>query len=138
MQVETTKVDASGLRWGRAIVAALIAEILLVIIARGMGNLLPGESGYTLRWTVLLLGTALLFAAAGYWTAKPALRAHILNGVVVGVIGTALYILFRAFLSLRGIADFEGTFSLPNLFDHALKLIAGAAGGYFALRRAVV
>jgi hypothetical protein len=136
MEENKTEAVKSGLRWGRAFVAALIAEVLLVAIARAMGRLLPGEAGATIRETALLLGTALLFTMAGYWTAKSAHRAHIANGIAVGVIGTALYILLRACLSLSGVAPFDGTFSLPNLFDHALKMIAGAAGGYLAMRKA--
>jgi hypothetical protein len=137
MNENTTEAGKSGLRWGRAIVAALIAEVLLVVgIAGVMGRLQPGEAGATNRLTALLLGTLLLFMMAGFWTARPAPRAPIANGIAVGVIGTALYILLRACLSLSGVTPFDGTFSLPNLFDHVLKIIAGAAGGYLAMRKA--
>lgn len=125
-----------ALRWGRALVAALVAELALMVVAAGL-YALNQDPGHLLN-LVTPPAAFIVFIPAGYWTARRALPGtQIINGATPGLWGVVLYIA----LGLVASQFVEGTnvtdgFSPAYLAAHALKIVGGMLGGWLASRRA--
>ncbi len=122
----------AGIRWGRALVGALLLELLLAVVsvpfvALGQDSLLVD---------IVLPAAAVAAVLAGMWTARRAASA-VLNGAMVGVIAIALYVVLAVVASLPRpeLADFTTTLSPIYLATHAVKVVGGAVGGWLVARR---
>jgi hypothetical protein len=123
------------LRWGRALIAALVAEVALMLIA---GVLYGIEADPTHLLNLVTPPAAfIVFIPAGYWTAKPALPGtEIINGATPGLWGVVLYILLGVVASrfVAGTSVTDG-FTPAYLAAHALKIVGGMIGGWLASRK---
>ena len=108
-------------RWIRVLVAALLAELVLVAIALPV-TLWVGQTPllYIIPPTCFL---ATLFF--GRWAAHKAGANFILHGTLVGLVAALLYI---------GLT-WGQTLPMAYLISHGLKVIGGAAGGFLAGRQ---
>jgi putative membrane protein (TIGR04086 family) len=111
--------ESVGMRWGRIVVGALLAEVGLFVVAVPL-NLIPG--GLTvLLYSVLPLCLVATFLG-GWWAARKAGGRFVWHGLLVGVLAALLY----------GALTWKT--SLPTVYVVAnyLKLAGGAAGGLLA------
>jgi hypothetical protein len=121
-----------GIRWGRALVGALLLELLLGVVsvpfvALGRNSLLVD---------IVLPAAAAAAVLAGMWTARRAANA-VLNGAMVGVMAIALYVVFGVVVTVLRpeLADFGTALSPLYLATHLIKIVGGAAGGWLVARR---
>lgn len=126
---------AQRLRWWRALLAALVAELALIGVA------IPVYST-TAHPTPLLNilvppASGVLFLVAGYWSARPVPQRGVLQGALTGAWAVGLYLALGVVASLfvKGTSVTDG-FTPAYLSAHALKVIGGALGGWFASRTA--
>jgi putative membrane protein (TIGR04086 family) len=110
-----------GIRWGRIILAAFLAE--LGIFAVFLPVLMKyGEQPARYIVPPLALVMTFLFSL---WAAKRIESRFVLHGVLVGIVATLMYVAL--------------TFGQPEPFiyivAHALKILGGAAGGRVAEKR---
>ena len=124
----------SKLRWGRALAAAFVAEIALICVAIPVYSL---SSDPTPLLNVLIPpASGLLFLAAGYWSARPVPPRGVAQGALTGAWAVGLYLALGVVASLfvKGTSVTDG-FTRAYLTAHALKIVGGAVGGWFASRR---
>ena len=121
-----------GIRWGRALVGALLLELLLAVASVPLVAL--GHQDWLVY--IILPATAIAAVLAGVWVARRAALA-VVNGAMVGVIAIALYIVLAVVASLLRpeVADFSAVLSPIYLLTHALKVVGGALGGWLAARQ---
>ena len=133
---DTNVHTARGLRWGRALLAALLAEVVLVAIAAPIYAGMGAASTHTLN-IVIPLASFVAFLLAGYWAALPVPGRGVMQGALTGVWAVVLYIGLGLVASLfvRGTSVVDG-FTTPYLIAHALKVIGGAIGGWLVARKA--
>jgi O-antigen ligase len=126
---------ASRIRWGRALIAAVAVEIVLMIMTIALFASL-GETGAQPVLDMVIPPAALiLFIPAGQWVARGS-SAPILNGFVAGLWGIALYVALT--LIMRGAVadfDFESSVRPAYLLAHGLKVVGGVIGGWLVARR---
>lgn len=129
------EVRGPALRWGRALIAALVAELVLIVIAACLYTV---QSDPTHQLNLVTPPAAfIVFIPAGYWTAKPALPGtELINGATPGLWGIVLYILLGVVASqfVAGTSVTDG-FTPAYLLAHALKIVGGLIGGWLASRR---
>lgn len=111
------------MRWGRAIAGGFIAEAVLLIAV------IPGfalDSAPIVTWTAVI-GSAVTTFLASLWVAKRVESRFVLHGVIVGLTAALIYL---AMVSASGATQ-------PFIYwvAHGLKLVGGAAGGWFSARR---
>ena len=131
-EVETAQLELpQGIRWWRALVGALLLELLLAavsvpFVAMGRDDLLS---------SAVVPATVVAGILAGWWAARRAASA-ILNGAMVGVMAIALYVALGAVavLFVPERADFDAALSPIYLATHALKVVCGAVGGWLVAR----
>ncbi len=126
--------ETAGIRWGRAILGAILIELLLALAAVPVFMLAP-DPGPALN---MLVPPASFVAAllAGIWAAGPSARP-IATGIAAGAIAVLFYILLGAgayFLAPEQM-DLSQSTGLPYLASHALKILGAGAGGYWVQRR---
>ena len=133
---DTDVYTARGLRWGRALLAAFLAEVALVAIAAPIYAGMGAASTHALN-IVIPLASFVAFLAAGYWSALPVPGRGMVQGALTGVWAVVLYIALGLVASLfvRGTGVVDG-FTTPYLNAHALKVIGGAIGGWLVSRKA--
>ena len=129
--------EAKGpaLRWGRALVAALVTELALMVVAAVLYSI-EADPAHLLN-IVTPPAAFVVFIPAGYWTAKPALPGtELINGATPGLWGVVLYILLGVVASqfVAGTSVTDG-FTPAYLLAHALKIIGGVLGGWLASRK---
>ncbi len=111
----------SSVRWGWVILAAVVAQALLVPLDYGLGALAA--------WLDWLRGDAVLTRAAivlvmflaGLWAARRARGHFTANGCFVG--------LFGALLFLRVLIAIQPPYPGMEAVNVGLKIVAGALGG---------
>jgi len=125
---------APKLRWWRALLAAFIAEIALICVAIPVYATSANPS--PLLNVLIPPASGLLFAFAGFWSARPVPGRGILQGALTGAWAVALYLALGVVASLfvEGTSVTDG-FTPAYLTAHALKVIGGAIGGWIASRR---
>ena len=122
-----------GLRWGRALMAAIAVEFVLialtVVISRAKADPTP-----TLDW-VIPPACFVLFIPGGYWTARGT-AAPLLNAFVAGVFGILLYVALTL-VGAAAVKDFSLASSVrpAYLLAHSLKVVGGLIGGWLASRK---
>lgn len=122
-----------GIRWGRALLAAVLVELLLSVIAAPVA-LLSAAPVATLNLLVppaSFLVTLLVVA----WLFRTAERP-VANGLATGLISLAIYIVlaYTAYQVAPERADFSQSLGLPYLASHLLKIAGGVAGGWWIAR----
>jgi len=134
-----TTTDATGarLRWGRALLAAFVAELALIAVAAPIYAGMGSASTDTLD-IVIPAASFVAFLVAGYWSALPVASRGAVQGAVTGVWAIVLYIglglIATLFVNGTNVAD---GFTTAYLIAHALKVIGGAIGGWLAARKAM-
>jgi len=110
-----------SIQWGRILLAALLMELVLFAIAVPLN--LTGNR----RAALYAVPPAALIAtyAVTVWLGRKIASRHILHGVLIGVVGTLMYVALT-----RG-----GPEPWQYQVAHALKVIGGAAGGMVLSRR---
>lgn len=132
--MDSLEIAAPRVRWLRALGAAVVAEIVLMLVAvpiyATMADPLP-----TLN-IAIPAASALVFLFAGYWSALPVPGRGILQGVLTGVWAVALYLAIGlvAMLFVKG-ANITDGFTTAYLAAHALKVVGGAVGGWLVSQR---
>ncbi len=105
-------------RWIRVVVAAVLAEVVLIAVAIPV-TLWIGQTALLYVIPPACFLVTLLF---GRWAARKAGVNFILHGTLVGLVAALLYI---------GLT-WGQTLPMAYLISHGLKVIGGAAGGFLA------
>jgi hypothetical protein len=121
------------LRWGRALVAAVAVEIVLVALTIGVSST-RADPTQTLNW-VIPPACLILFVPAGYWTARGT-AAPVLNALLAGVFGILLYVAMTL-TAAAAVKDFDLASSArpAYLLAHGLKAAGALIGGWLAARK---
>jgi hypothetical protein len=110
-----------GIHWPRVLLGGFLAEVLVIVLVLPLANLF-GRSTLTYSAPAASLLACFLFAI---WVGRRLNALFVLHGVLVGIVATLVYVALT-----------RGAPEPPSyLFAHVLKLIGGAAGGYFVARR---
>ena len=121
-----------GIRWGRALVGALLIEIGLSVVA------VPFFAAGRMEMLLLVIppATLVVAAAAGWWAARRAERA-LATGVLTGLWALVLYVLLAgtAILIAPDQVDMSQSLSASYLASHAFKVIGAAFGGWWVARK---
>jgi putative membrane protein (TIGR04086 family) len=125
---------APKLRWLRALLAAFVAEVVLIVVAIPIYAM--SDEPTPILNLVIPPASGLVFIFAGYWSALPIPRRGIGQGALTGAWAVALYVGLGLVASLfvKGTSVTDG-FTPAYLTAHALKVIGGAIGGWLARRR---
>jgi hypothetical protein len=128
------EIVAPKLRWLRALLAAFLAEVALILVAVPV-YAMSAEPTPILS-LVIPPASGLVFLFAGYWAALPIPRRGIAQGALTGAWAVALYIGLGLVASLfvAGTSVADG-FTPAYLTAHALKIVGGAIGGWFTRRK---
>jgi putative membrane protein (TIGR04086 family) len=111
------------MRWGRIIVGAFIAEVLLIIVAVPIFSI----GGQTmLDWTAVI-GSAVTSFVAAMWVCRRVESRFVLHGALTGFTAAVIYV---ALIVASG-----QTQPLIYWVAHGLKIVGGAAGGLLAAQR---
>ena len=129
--------DAPRTRWLRALLAALLAEIGLALIAAPVFMAMGMRSTATLNWLIPPASFA-VFVLAGWWAARGEPRKAVLTGLLTGAWAVVLYIGLGLVAAqfVKGTSVTDG-FTAPYLVAHALKIAGGALGGWLVARKAM-
>jgi uncharacterized membrane protein len=126
-----------GLRWGRALIAAILGEVVLILVAVPVYASM--ELGHATALLSLIVPPAsfIVFVGAGYWSAKRTPGSALLQGALTGVIAVVAYLALGLVASLfvAGTSVTAG-FTPAYLAAHALKIVGGAIGGWLVSRKA--
>jgi hypothetical protein len=123
-----------GIRWGRALLGALLVEVVLALVAAAAFGL-SADPAPLLN---VLVPPASFFAGllVAAWLFRKSDRP-IANGIVTGLMCVLLYVLLGvgAYLVAPERVDLSQSLGLPYLASHLLKIIGGAAGGWWIERK---
>ena len=127
---------APKLRWLRALVAAFVAEVVLMCIAIPVYSTAADPTA--LLNIVIPPASGLVFVAAGYWAALPVPRRGVWQGALAGAWAVALYLALGvvAGMFVNGVSVTDG-FTPAYLTAHGLKIVGGAIGGWLVSRKVV-
>jgi putative membrane protein (TIGR04086 family) len=121
-----------SVRWLRVLIAGFLAEVALIAVAVPL-YFLPD------RTTALDIGVPpvsfLVLIPFGWWAARGAPRAQVLNGFLAGLAGVVLYLCLTGIAAVVADRDLSASFRPAYLLAHALKLAGGALGGWLAARK---
>ena len=128
---------APRLRWGRAAIAAIVAEVVLMCVAVPVYASMAQADATTLLNLIVPPASFVVFVGAGYWAAKPVPAAGWRQGALAGIVAVVAYIAlgFVASLFVAGTSVTDG-FTPAYLTAHALKIAGGAIGGWLVSRKA--
>jgi len=124
---------AEGIRWGRVILAAVIVEIALALVTAPVALLsaTPAETANTIIPPASFIVVLLVALALFRHTERP-----VANGIAAGIASLALYVLLL--LAAYGVApeqtNFEQSLGLPVIASYVLRILGGAAGGWWVQR----
>ena len=117
------------IQWGRVLNAALISEILLLMIYQiFIWKYGRGQTAMTL----VVIGSFVFMLAGALWAARKIESRFILHGFLVGVIA-ALYYAITTFP--RVLSGEYANYFQTALIGHTPKLLGGIAGGWIAAMR---
>jgi hypothetical protein len=128
---------ARGLRWLRALVAAIVGELVLILIAIPIYSSMPQADATHLLSLVVPPASFVAFVGAGYWSARPVPASGLLQGALAGLLAVAFYLALGLVASLF-VASTSVTdgFTPAYLAAHILKIAGGAVGGWLVSRGA--
>jgi len=125
----------TGLRWWRALLAAFLAEVGLILVAVPLYATMA-DAQSTIN-AVIPPASFVLFLPAGYWAARPVARSGIAQGALTGAWAVALYLALGLVASqFTDEASLADSLTPAYLLSHALKIVGGAVGGWLVARRA--
>ena len=111
----------SKLRWGRVVIAGLLAEVGLILAIVPVGLRL----GDTFLRYAAPPGSFVVCFLGALWACRRVESRFVLHGVLVGAVAALFYIALTGFQPEP----------LAYVIAHVLKLAGGAAGGWVAQRR---
>jgi hypothetical protein len=125
------------LRWGRALVAAIVGEVVLILIAVPVYGWMKLGDATSLLSLIVPPASFVVFVGAGYWSARRTPASALLQGALTGLIAVVAYIALGLVASLfvAGTSVTAG-FTPAYLGAHALKIVGGAVGGWLVSRKA--
>jgi hypothetical protein len=128
-----SKASPARLRWGRALLAAVAVELVLIAFTIVI-SMRQADPTQTLNW-VIPPACFVLFIPAGYWTAQGT-SAPMLSALVAGIFGILLYVAMTL-IAAGAVADFDLKSSArpAYLLAHGLKAVGAVIGGWLASRR---
>lgn len=128
---------APRLRWGRALIAAILGEVVLMLIAVPVYASMELGDATSLLSLIVPPASFIVFVGAGYWSAKRTPSSALLQGALAGVVAVIAYIALGLIASLfvAGTSVTAG-FTPAYLTAHALKIIGGTVGGWLVSRKA--
>jgi hypothetical protein len=128
---------APKLRWGRALIAAILGEVVLICIAVPVYASMAQDDATALLSLIVPPASFVVFVGAGYWSAKPVPGSALLQGALAGIIAVVAYIAlgFVASLFVAGTSVTDG-FTPAYLTAHVLKIVGAAIGGWWVSRKA--
>jgi hypothetical protein len=133
--MDIVETAALRLRWLRAFVAGLLAEVALVIVA--VPVFMTMSQPTSLLNLLIPPASFVAFLAAGWWSAKPVPAVGTLQGALAGIIAIALYVLLAiAALLFEPGAKLSDSLTVPYMIAHALKVVGAALGGWLVARKA--
>jgi hypothetical protein len=113
-----------SMKWGRILLAAILAEVALFSIALLSYFV---SSGATVLLYVIPPACLGLTAYFGFWAARTARGLFVLHGTLVGTVAALAYV---------GLT-WGKVLPMAYVVSHFLKVIGGAMGGFIAQRRRV-
>lgn len=126
--------DLPGLRWGRSLVAAIIAEVVVLIPNAVVVNTV--ENPFAILEIVSPIMLFLLFIFAGYWCAKGSSRP-VGNGLITGLWGVLIYLVFSFVIGMAGgQVSLEDNLRPAYLLTAGVKVVGGAIGAWLVARKA--
>jgi hypothetical protein len=127
---------APRLRWGRAIVAAILGEVVLIVLAVPVYASMPQADATALLNVIVPPASFVVFVAAGYWSARPVPASGWLQGALAGIVAVVAYLVLGLVASqfVAGTSVTDG-FTPAYLASHALKIVGAAIGGWLAGRK---
>ena len=112
---------APRIRWGRVLIAGILAEVLVVALLAPVYFLLGERAAvYSTTWASFA-GTFFL----AVWVGRKIESRFVLHGFLVGLVAMLFYL---------AVTRAQGE-SLLYMVAHALKLLGGTSGGVFAEKR---
>ena len=122
---------AASIRWGRVVLGGFLAELIPVVFVIPIRALGGPDSAVTV---VAVAGSFFVFVPVAWWLCRSVAKP-VLHGVLMGAAAVLIYTLIGV------VGQFFAPDAPPIPFiyyvAHVLKIAGGAAGGWFALRRAV-
>jgi hypothetical protein len=118
----------SSLRWGRIVLGAILAELLLIIAVIPIFATGASESVLT---TVAVAGSFIVLVPIAWWLARPT-STPVLHGILMGAVAALIYTLLGVVGRLFN-PDAPPT-PLIYYVGHLLKLAGGATGGWLSTR----
>jgi hypothetical protein len=122
----------SAIRWVRVVLAGFFAEVALIAVAIPLSFAPNPAMALNLA---IPPASFVMLVGFGYWAARGAPRAQILNGFLAGLAGVVLYLCLAVGGAVATHRDIYATMTPAYLLAHALKLVGGAVGGWLAARR---
>jgi hypothetical protein len=127
---------APKLRWGRAVISAILGEVVLILVAIPVYSSMAQAEATSLLGLIVPPASFVVFLGAGYWAAKPVPKSGVLQGALAGLIAVLAYILLGLVASqfVAGTSVTDG-FTPAYLTAHALKIVGAAIGGWWVSRK---
>ena len=113
-----------SIRWDRVVLSALLMELVLLAIAVPLNLSGAGRVNFYVIPPAALIATF----AITVWLGRPIKSNFVLHGVLIGVIGTLIYVALT-----RGQPE-----PWQYLVSNGLKVVGGAVGGMFLARRSEI
>jgi putative membrane protein (TIGR04086 family) len=110
-----------GIHWGRILLGGLLAEVALMLAIVPLGLRL----GDNFLHYAAAPGSFVMCFLGALWVARRIESRFILHGTLVGVVAALIYV---------GLTRAQPE-PFAYIVAHALKLLGGACGGFFAQRR---
>ncbi|MGB9030547.1 MAG: hypothetical protein WCC27_10550 [Acidobacteriaceae bacterium] len=117
----STEAGAGRMHWVRVLVGGFLAEALLIVLVIPIA-LKCGQ--HPLLW-VAPVGSLLTCFVFALWVGRGVQSRFVLHGLLVGVVAAVIYVALT-------LARPE---PMAYVIAHGLKLLSGAAGGWFAGRQ---
>jgi len=123
-----------GIRWGRALAGAVMVEVVLGLVA--VPAFVLAADPNALLNVVIPPASFLAAMLVVAWLFRRSERP-VANGIATGIGCALLYVLLGvgAYLIAPGRVDMSQSLGLPYLASHALKILGGAAGGWWIERK---
>ena len=116
------------IHWGRILIAALVAEALLIVLANISRRLSVSES---ISSIIGYLSFIVFMFLAALWVTRKAESRFILHGTLVGLAAIVFYVILTFYATLQG----QVPINVEYFLAHTIKILGGAAGGFVGGRR---
>jgi ABC-type proline/glycine betaine transport system permease subunit len=135
--MDTLEATAPRLRWLRAFVAGLLAELALMVPVVPIYMTMSQDQATALLNLIVPPISLAVFVVAGWWAARPVPSRGVMQGALAAIIAVGIYALMMiAALMFRPGAKLSDAMTTPYLVAHVLKIVGGAIGGWLVARKA--